>query len=290
MFHVSHSDLHSPFRCEPHGPGQCLCPQSQHTTARGTGNQQPWLDWSPCTCFYHPRLGFGVHNNYVAKHLAQKRGTWRDQGLGKCDFHYMEYIDVTRPNHIEIMPYASWLPLFLVTELWFRHFLEPKLWRWTRTLARAFPFCFFFPKGSKRCCTVPNAIDIALESAPLRSFKHFRLKILTLRCALHHWFNVAHGRKMRKTILVASWRFRSFYNGSCPFLTVPFLFLTVPVPFLAVPECLLMVVGSPYTSCCLFWYTSNKMAIWHVGMCNGGLDGILVFGLRYVLWLSILVP
>ena len=120
--------------------------------------------------FYHPRLGFGVHNNYVAKHLAQKRGTWRDQGLGKCDFHYMEYIDVTRPNHIEIMPNASWLPLFLVTELWFRHFLEPKLWRWTRTLVQAFPFYFFCPKGSKRCCTAPNAIDIALESAPLRSF------------------------------------------------------------------------------------------------------------------------
>ena len=60
------------------------------------------------------------------------------------------------------------------------------------------------PKGSKRCCIAPNAMDIVLESAPLRSFKHFRLKLLTLRCALRHWFNVAHGRKMRKTILVAS--------------------------------------------------------------------------------------
>ena len=106
--------------------------------------------------------------------------------------------------HQHRFPNASWLPLFLVTGLWFRHFLEPKLWRWTRTLVQAFPCCFFIPKGSKRCCTAPHAIGIALGSAPLRSFKHFRLKILTLRCALHHWFNVAHGRKMRKTILVAS--------------------------------------------------------------------------------------
>ena len=71
------------------------------------------------------------------------------------------------------IPNASRLPLFLVTGLWFRHFLEPKLWRWTRTLVQAFPFYFFCPKGSKRCCTAPNAIDIALESAPLRSFLFF---------------------------------------------------------------------------------------------------------------------
>ena len=80
-----------------------------------------------------------------------------------------------------------------------------------------------------------------LRTCPIKIcfFTHFRLKILTLRRALHHWFNVARGRKMRKTILVASWRFRSFYNGSCPFFngSIPFfkgsgpLFSGSGVPF-----------------------------------------------------------
>ena len=42
--HLFHARTSKPsLRREPHGPGQYLCPQSQHTTARGTGNQQPWL-------------------------------------------------------------------------------------------------------------------------------------------------------------------------------------------------------------------------------------------------------
>jgi hypothetical protein len=69
-----------------------------------------------------------------------------------------------------IIPNTSLLHPFLVNWLWFRYFLEPKLWRWTRTLAQAFLCYFFIPEGSKRFCISPNAINVALESAPLRSF------------------------------------------------------------------------------------------------------------------------
>ena len=95
---------------------------------------------------------------------------------------------INKLRAVEIrIPNASWLPLILVTGLWFLYF---HVFSGTKTVVmnqnQAFPCCFFIPKGSKRCCIASNAINVTLESAPLRSFKHFRLKIFVLRCALHH--------------------------------------------------------------------------------------------------------
>ena len=96
--------------------------------------------------------------------------------------HILIYIDISctilyvfilfELIYIYIYHYTQYFLLhpFLVNWLWFRYFLEPKLWRWIRILTQAFPCYFFIPEGSKRCYMSPNAINVALENALLRSF------------------------------------------------------------------------------------------------------------------------